>query len=100
MPVSASTSRQRRRRTCSRRGRSARAGDRQRRRRCSALSASCLLVAGCAGAAFEGGCRDAYAREYQFSEDRAPELIIIAAEGDVFARGAGYALIAELFSSR
>lgn len=52
------------------------------------------------GTAFEDGCREAYAREYQYSEDRAPELIVIAAESEVFARGAGYELIAELFSSR
>jgi|GEM_PF-2076831 len=51
-------------------------------------------------ASFEDACRSAYAREYEFGEDRAPEMIVIPAESEVFARGAGYALIGELFSTR
>lgn len=49
--------------------------------------------------AYESVCSDTFAREYAHSETPAPPVSVIPADTDVFARGAGYGLIKELFEA-
>lgn len=48
---------------------------------------------------FLDACRASLMREYRNGESSAPDLIAIPANGNVFARGAGYDMITELFSA-
>lgn len=49
-------------------------------------------------AEFLSGCRDAYAREFRHGAEPGPDLRLLPAEPEVFARGAGYTMVAELFT--
>ncbi|UNK71395.1 ROK family protein [Microbacterium sp. H1-D42] len=51
------------------------------------------------GTAFERACREAFTLEYAHSETPAPPLALTPADTDVFARGAGYGMINELFTA-
>ena len=58
-----------------------------------------VLAAEVAGSRFEEGCRAALAAEYAFGDGVSPEVISVPADSDVFARGAGYDMISELFNA-
>lgn len=58
-----------------------------------------VLAAEVAATPFEEGCRESLAGEYAFGDGVAPEVISVPADSDVFARGAGYDMIGELFNA-
>ncbi|WP_435747544.1 ROK family protein [Microbacterium sp. PMB16] len=49
--------------------------------------------------AFEKSCRTALISEYAYGDGTAPGLVTISADSEVFARGAGYDMITELFTA-
>jgi predicted NBD/HSP70 family sugar kinase len=49
--------------------------------------------------AFVESCRTALVGEYQYGDGTAPGLVTIPADSEVFARGAGYDMITELFTA-
>ncbi|MFS0894269.1 ROK family protein [Microbacterium sp. 179-I 3D3 NHS] len=50
-------------------------------------------------AGFEESCRRTLDREYAYGDGATPSFVIVTADSDVFARGAGYDMITELFSA-
>lgn len=49
--------------------------------------------------AFQESCERALIEEYVYGEGTAPGLVTVAADSDVFARGAGYDMITDLFTA-
>lgn len=49
--------------------------------------------------AFEESCRSTLVGEYAFGDGAAPGLVTVSADSEVFARGAGYDMITELFTT-
>ena len=47
---------------------------------------------------FAVSCEDAIEREFLHGETSAPQITFVPADSDIFARGAGYDMITELFA--
>ncbi|WP_407359212.1 ROK family transcriptional regulator [Microbacterium sp. LTA6] len=58
-----------------------------------------VLAAEIGQTVFEEACREAFTAEYAFGDAVPPFLVTVPADGDIFARGAGYDMITELFSA-